>query len=75
VVARIQNASDSFLRFLTIVPKLKPFTVDCIFGRITGFKVELGGGGMDWIHLAQDGEQWRVLVYKVTIKKYWDIFQ
>jgi hypothetical protein len=23
---------------------------------------EIGWGGMDWIHLAQDGDQWRSLV-------------
>jgi hypothetical protein len=26
---------------------------------------EIGGGGMDWIYLAQDRDQWRVLVNKV----------
>jgi len=23
--------------------------------------MEIGWGGVDWIHLAQDGDQWRVL--------------
>jgi hypothetical protein len=27
---------------------------------------EIGCGGMDWIHLAQDREQWRALVNTVT---------
>jgi hypothetical protein len=27
---------------------------------------EIGLGGMDWIHLAQDRDNWRVLVYTVT---------
>jgi hypothetical protein len=26
---------------------------------------ERGWGGMDWIHLAQDGDQWRALVNTV----------
>jgi hypothetical protein len=26
---------------------------------------EIGRGGMDWIHLAQGGDQWRVLVNTV----------
>jgi hypothetical protein len=26
---------------------------------------EIGWGGMDWIYLAQDGDQWRVLVNTV----------
>jgi hypothetical protein len=27
---------------------------------------EIGWGGMDWIDLAQDRDQWRALVYTVT---------
>jgi hypothetical protein len=27
---------------------------------------EMGRHGMDWIYLAQDGEQWRVLVSTIT---------
>jgi hypothetical protein len=26
---------------------------------------EIGWGGMDWIYLAQEGDQWRALVYTV----------
>jgi hypothetical protein len=26
---------------------------------------EIGWGGVDWIHLAQDGDQWRALVNMV----------
>jgi hypothetical protein len=26
---------------------------------------KIGWGGMDWIHLAKDGDQWRVLVNTV----------
>jgi hypothetical protein len=26
---------------------------------------EIGWGGMDWIDLAQDKDQWRTLVYRV----------
>jgi hypothetical protein len=30
---------------------------------------EIGWGGMDWINLAQDRDQWRVLVN--TVKNIW----
>jgi hypothetical protein len=26
---------------------------------------EIGWGGMDWVHLAQDGDQWRAVVNAV----------
>jgi hypothetical protein len=31
----------------------------------TGPLGEVGWGGMDWIHLAQDRDQWRALVHTV----------
>jgi hypothetical protein len=30
---------------------------------------EIGWGGMNWIHLAQDRDQWRVLVN--TVMNFW----
>jgi hypothetical protein len=35
---------------------------------IVGFR-EIGWGGMDWIDLAQDRDQWRAVVY--TIMNNW----
>jgi hypothetical protein len=32
---------------------------------------EIGWGGMDWIDLAQDRDQWRALVNT----KYWEVFE
>jgi hypothetical protein len=41
--------------------------------------VRQGCSGMDWIHLAQDGNHWRALVNAVmTLKipyKYWEILE
>jgi hypothetical protein len=41
---------------------------------------EIGWDGMDWIYLAQDGDQWRALVntamnFRVAYVKRWEILE
>jgi hypothetical protein len=32
---------------------------------------EIGSGGVEWIHLAQDRDRWRAVVYAVMNLRFW----